>query len=138
MKKIELPGDNWAKLRDPDEVTERQRRPLVRLQRKTLLKATNSLEASNISQREIMSRLSPEDYDALEEVDDLVIQALVDSWSYDFPPNKEGAVDLPGSARSVLLKACRPLLPRLLGATSDADVLDTESPTTPANDSDRS
>ena len=135
MSKVSLPGDAWAVLRDPETVTEGRRRPIIRLQRRILMRA--GATETGLTRKQLTERLSPEDYDSLEDVDDMVMAALVSSWSYDADVTPEGLLELPGPARSALLKACRPLIPRLLGETTDEDVLNPESPTTPANDSDK-
>ena len=144
MNKINLPDGAWAVLRDPEDVTERQRRPLVRLQRRTIMKAAPQLANLNLEKMSpaealatIAPALSDEDFDALEDIDDLVIVTLVDSWSFDQPVSVDGAIDIPSKARRALLEEARPLLSRLLGETSDEDVLNPESPTAPANGSDR-
>jgi hypothetical protein len=144
INKISLPDGAWAVLRDPETVTERRRRPLVRLQRRTIAKAAPALaelDIQNMSAGEALKAIGPllsdEDFDALEDIDDLVIAVLVESWSFDFAVSAENSLDLPGPTRSALLKECHPLLGKLLGETSDEDVLDPESPTEPANVSDR-
>lgn len=144
MNKVSLPDGAWAMLRDPDEVTERQRRPLVRLQRRALAKAAPQLagvDLDKLTPAEALEKLAPmlasDDFDALEEIDDLVIEVLVDSWSFTFDVSADASLDLPSKARAALIDECRPLLGRLLGDTSDADVLDPASPTVPANGSDR-
>lgn len=142
MNKISLPDGAWAVLRDPQEITERQRRPLVRLQRRTIMKAAPTLaglDLESMTPDDALAKLAPslsdEDFDALEDIDDMVIVTLVDSWSFDLPITIDGSLDLPSKTRQALLEECHPLLARLLGDTSDAEVLDPESPTAPANGS---
>jgi hypothetical protein len=144
VNKVSLPDGAWAVLRDPEEVTERRRRPLIRLQRRALAKAGPHLagvDLDAITPEQALEKLAPmlagDDFDALEEIDDLVIEVLVDSWSFDLPVTADGSLDLPPSARAALVKECKPLLGRLLGDTADEDVLDPASPPVPANDSDR-
>ena len=144
MDKVSLPDGAWAVLRDPDQVTERQRRPLVRLQRRALAKAAPQLQGVDLEEltpAEVLERLAPmlasEDFDALEEIDDHVIAVLVESWSFDFPVSADTSLDVPSKARVALVEECRKLLPRLLGDTTDEDVFDPSSPTVPANGSDR-
>jgi len=144
MNKVNLPDGGWAVLRDPETVTERQRRPLVRLQRRTIMKSASALaglDLDKMTPADALTKLAPtlsdEDFDALEDIDDMVIVTLVDSWSYEQPVTVDGSLDLPSKARSALLEECRPLMSRLLGDTTDEDVLDPDSPTEPANGSDR-
>ena len=144
MKKVLLPGDNWAMLRDADEVTERQRRPLVRLQRRTMIKLAPSFAGSDIQDmkpaeflKTIAPALSAEDYDALEEIDDVLIATLVADWSFPYSVSAENSLDLPPAVREALLGECRERTDALLGVTTDEDVLNPESPTVAANDSDK-
>lgn len=142
--KIDLPDGAWARLRDPEEITERQRRPLLRLQRRASLKVAPhlaNLGAVNTNTADFLAKIAPllddEDFNALEDIDDLVIATLVEDWSYEQAVTVDGALDLPSKARRPLIEACRPLLDRLLGETSDDDVVNPDSPTAPANGSDR-
>jgi hypothetical protein len=142
--KVSLPDGGWAVLRDPLEVTERQRRPLVRLQRRVAVKAAphlSGVDLAALSPTQALEKLAPllseEDLNALEDIDDLIIATLVDSWSYDPPVSVEGVLDLSGTARSALLDECRPLVGPLVGDTADDEVLDPASPTVPANGSDK-
>lgn len=146
MEKVALPDGAWAQLRDPDEITERQRRPLQRLQRRTIMKALPHLalegvEIDKVSPAEFLNKLAPllsdEDLDALEEIDDHVIVTLVESWSFDVPVSLDSTLDLPSKQRKALLAECNKLMGRVMGDTPDEDVLDVSSPTTPASDSDR-
>lgn len=144
MNKISLPDGAWAVLRDPDEVTERRRRPLVRLQRRALAKAgplLSGVDLESMTPAQALETLAPmlasDDFDALEEIDDHVIEVLVESWSFELPVTADGSLDLPPAARAALVKECKPLLPRLLGDVTDEDVLDPTSPTAPANGSDK-
>lgn len=144
MDKITLPDGGWAVLRDPADVTERQRRPLVRLQQRLLGSDVGAAligAQGDIPKDEALELIRPQmasdDFDMVAQLDDLLLVTLLDSWSYDGEITADSVLDLPGKVRTVLLEACKPLLGPLLGETSDADVLDPASPTVPANGSDR-
>lgn len=144
-EKISLPDGAWAVLRDPEMVTERQRRPLVQLQRKVLGSDVGGVlvgaQGTDLSPAETLQLLRPvmasDDFNMIEQIDDLLMVVLIDSWSYEQPVTVDATLDLPRPARSALLAACKPLLGKLLGDTSDEDVLDPASPTVPANGSDK-
>lgn len=115
MDKIDLPGGGWAALRDPDTVTERQRKPFI----KAVGRAGNlaGFEDGGIG--------------ALLDVQDALVLALVDSWSYDGPVTADALEDLPHKAISSLRLACQAFRDELLpdfGPTPDP-----ASPSAPSN-----
>jgi hypothetical protein len=140
--KIEFPG-GWAKLRDPHDVTERQRRPLSKVQRALLgsnigdVLIARQQAGQEVSEEEMTRLLRPyladEAMDLFEDSDDLLILALVEEWSYEKPVTAEAIQDLPAKVYDTLRDACRPLLPAVLGAEDEQAVLDPESPTTPGS-----
>lgn len=134
--KIEFPG-GWAKLRDPQDVTERQRRPLARVQR--LLAGSgvgNALidwheehhrEPDEDEMRNLLKPfLADDEMDLFESSNDQLILALVEEWSFDKPITVESIQDLPGRAYAALREACQPLLQSVLGQ-SDDDIEDPNS-----------
>lgn len=141
--KIEFPG-GWAKIRDPHDVTERDRRPLGKVQR--LLAGSNigavlierQQAGEEVTETEMQTLLRPyladEAMDLFEDSDDLLIKALVEEWSFDKPITVENIQGLPGRAYDALRDACRPLLTAVLGGVeTEADILDPDSPTTPGS-----
>lgn len=143
--KVDLGNGAWAKLRDPQDVTERNRRPLAKIQRviagtpigSVLLERELERPGEEITEDEMGKILRPflgdEAMDKFEDSDDLLIYALVEEWSIDSPITVETIQDLPGRAYDALRDACRPLLNQVLGTSEESEVLDPESPTTPGS-----
>lgn len=110
MDKIELPGGAWAALRDPDVVTERQRKPLI-------LAAQRLAAEGNLS--------------VMVDVQDAVVLAMVESWSFDVPVTADGLLDVPAKTLTALRLACEGFAAELMpdfGPTPDP-----ESPSAPSN-----
>lgn len=115
MDKIDLPGGAWAQLRDPDTVTERQRKPFIHA-------------VGRVSKADEMSDGG---LSALVDVQDALVLAMVESWSFDAPVSADGLLDLPHKAATALRLACTPFQPELMpdfGPTPDP-----ESPSAPSN-----
>ncbi|MFJ9616705.1 hypothetical protein [Streptomyces noursei] len=140
MIHINLPSGASADLRDVADVTERQRRPIKRIQSQLAARpafAAAVKEAQAISGAE----LSPEAelriaagmgdaFDLLEELNDFLVAALVAGWSYGFPVTADAVQDIPGADLDALRTECAPFLPKLLPdfePTAEAD-----SPTVPS------
>lgn len=145
-EKIPLPDGAWARLRDPKKVPERLRRPLLELQRKSLVALGPEFAAAQDKGKElsaadnylVLKGLVDSGRSAIgEEIEDQLIATLVYDWSFDFKADVEGVLELPGDARAELAKACKPLVGPLMGETTDADVLDPDSPTEPGSGSDK-
>lgn len=114
MDKIDVPG-GWAKLRDPDTVTERQRKPFM----KAVGRAGN-LQAADDGGISL-----------LVEVQDALVLAMVEEWSFDAPITADGLEDLPHKAITALRVACQEFREELLpdfGPTPDP-----QSPSVPSN-----
>jgi hypothetical protein len=116
----ELPGGNFAELRDPATVSERHRRPVARamarlsedawvmLQRKdaAVQRAKEAGDAEDwvrhltTSEGEPIKALkfSEADVDTLNEANDLAIVALVASWSFPTDITLDNVLDLPNPA----------------------------------------
>jgi hypothetical protein len=95
IMKIPLPDDGWALLRDPAKVSERLRRPVTNLAARLqpeIVKATAAEEPV----------LDPETFDQFQALNDLVIVALVEEWSFDRPVTIDSVGDLPGDAYDML------------------------------------
>jgi len=145
VKKIDLPGeDNWAKLRDPEEVPEKLRRPLLALQRRSLVALGEELVSIEGRQptaaeawRSLKARVDSGELELEEQIEDRIVVAFVADWSYELPVTPESVGELPAGVVKALRKACEPLIGPLLGETTDDDVLDPQSPTVPANGSDK-
>ena len=134
--KVDL-GNGWAKLRDPHEVKQRQRKPLAKVQRALLgsnigdVLVQRHAQGEDVSEEEISKLLQPlladEAMDLFEDSDDLLILALVEEWSFEVPITQEGIGELPGRAYDALRNACRPLLNAVLGMEQEDAVTDPDS-----------
>lgn len=140
--RVELPKGQHAMLRDPEDVSERLRRPYV----DTKQAAYTVLLASGVTPEEFDAALKGSDDQRAEmglkmlaagmasgmrDSRDLLIVALTESWSFEAPVAVESLLDLPSRTYSVLLEACQKLAP---GLDPDFDPnMDESSPTTPSN-----
>lgn len=131
--KVEFPG-GWAKIRDPEDVTEKQRRPLGKLQRRLAgsniadaLVALDGKPTEDQLRDLIRPVLGSEDWDLLDDSGDLLIVALVEEWSFEAPVTVDEVQNLPGKAYRALREACDPLLLQLLGMASEDDIEDPNS-----------
>ena len=134
--KVEFPG-GWAKLRDPEDVTERQRRPLAKVRRALLASDVGDVLVERAAlgekadDKEIAKLFKPvlnrEEWDLLSDSSDLLIVALVEEWSFDTPVTVDEVKNLPGRAYKALRKACDPLLDAVLGDDGDDEVGDPDS-----------
>jgi hypothetical protein len=123
---LTLPSGATADLRDAADVTERQRRPIKRIQAQlaalpAFVAAVKEAEAA----QQVSGELTPdqqlaiaggmgEAFDLLEELNDYLIGAVVRGWSYDFPVSADAAQDLPGRDLDALREACAPYLKALM------------------------
>lgn len=135
--KIDL-GNGWAKLRDPQEISERTRRPLAKVQR---LLGGSDIGAALINFTETNKRdpneqelakllqpyLSDDEMDLFERSNDLLILALTEEWSFDAPITEDSIQDLPVRAYDALRDATQPLLQKILGNESDDDITNPNS-----------
>lgn len=92
-EQVDLPGGGWVRFRHPDEVTERQRRPFVRL-----MMANGKDLADAESDEQGNPRLDMSALPNLQDMCEAAAVALVEAWSYDVPVTLDGVQDLPGPA----------------------------------------
>lgn len=143
MKIVALPRDNTALLRDPEEVPERLRRPVMA--------KSEALFAEHPELRAILGGIADAEADeaALEligalvpmsELNDLVVLAFVKKWSFkddddaDLPVCLENLLDLPGDCYDALREITAPLFGRMMemaNTLSPDGVADRLSPTGP-------
>lgn len=122
--KIDLPSGGWASLRDPEDVPERLRRPVVKLTKKLMIDPDIKMRSGMTA-----SEVTEEQFDLLEEINDLLIVAMVDEWSYEAPVGVESARDLPARDYDTLREAtARHVAGLFPDFTPDANP---ESPTSP-------
>lgn len=137
MEPITLPSGKTAVLRDPQQVSERARRPVTRLQARIaagpvgeLLRRKDTLTDAEF-EAEAMSLMGSEDFALLDEVNDLLIVALVASWSYDAPVTLDSVLDLPQQDYEALKRAVAPHVTALMPDFSTSP--DPDSPTVPSD-----
>jgi hypothetical protein len=137
MIHITLPSGASADLRPVSEVTERQRRPIKRIQAQL---AARPAFAAAVKEAQAIAKaagtvLDPEAelriaagmgdaFDLLEDLNDSLVAALVAGWSYGFAVTVDGVQDVPGADLDALRKECAPYLPQLLPdfePSADAD-----------------
>ena len=82
-QKVELSNGGWAILRDPAAVSVKNRRPVEKV-----------LMAIGRGQATAASELDPAIVDQFYELNDLLIVARVESWSFDLPINVDSLGDL--------------------------------------------
>lgn len=148
-EKISLPDGGWALLRDPRRVTERQRRPVTRLQAKVMGSAVGALLAEKERREaageaagpldewfteESRKLMGSQDYMLLDDYNDALIEALVAEWSYDGTPSADAALDLPGEAYEALKAECAKHMNALTVNFSPDNAQVETSPTEPSVD----
>lgn len=130
---LPLPNGQHALLRDPESVPERLRRPYERVKTRMGAYAADIPDTLPEREREIqagiaMMKAQPE---LMDELNDTLILALVEAWSYEVPVTLDGILDLPGPALDILLQKCKELSPRMM--TNFEPTVDRESPTVPSS-----
>ena len=150
---VPLSGGNSAELRSAAELSERQRRPVVRARAQVSPTGEAALIASNrlvvdAKEEDKEKKLSAEDrakleaqvqftaadIDILNEVNDLAVVAFVKHWSFpDKPITLENVLDLASPDYDALRVAVAPLTDELF--VSFAPNKDPKSPTEPSSDS---
>lgn len=107
--KLELPSGGWAILREPAAVPVRLRRPvekaLIKVSKQKDIADALTADSKNATQEEIAAKvaeqLDSESMDILNDLNDCLILARVESWSFgDITIDK--ILDLPGADYSVL------------------------------------
>jgi hypothetical protein len=122
--RVSLPSGGWADLRPVADVTERQRRPIKRIQT-TLAGMPAFAGAVAEAQKSGGKELTPdqqlkiasgmgEAFDLLEDLNDALIVAAVRGWSYEFPVSADGCQDLPGRDLDALRAATSPYMQELM------------------------
>lgn len=124
MQRINLPSGATTDLRDVADVTERQRRPIKRIQTKLagLPAFVNAVEEAKAQtdgvaltpdqQLKIAAGMG-EAFDLLEELNDALVVALTAGWSYTFGVSVDAVQDLPGRDLDALRAAVAPFLAQL-------------------------
>jgi len=133
--RIDLPGGHHAVLRDPSEVTERQRRPIHRATRgirPEILERGRAVMGMNdgpdgkptpekqAASLQLQYDMTNDEADAFTEAGDYTAVALVAAWSFPQDVTIDGLLDLPGHAIDALRKAVEPFAGKMnLDTTAD-------------------
>jgi hypothetical protein len=132
-----LPSGNSAVLRDKAELTEGHRRPVrTRFMEFAVSKGGDDLAAAaaegGVEAAKTIS-IAASDAGLIYEMGDLLIAALVKTWSFDFPPSTDAALQLPGEDYDELSKACQRRLDDFIGLVDFDPNKDParDTPTTP-------
>lgn len=114
---LPLPDGQHALMRDPEQISQRQRRPFERLRAKVsvVVDTDNDLDqlAESERTRVVLTRLvNADEYDLADQMNDAMIMMFVQDWSFgDVTP--DALVDLPGHAYDALLMWCQPMLDKV-------------------------
>lgn len=145
-ERVDLPGGQWAELRDPLEVSERERRPLKQAQfglsrdRRKGEKPGDEAVTTPVAPQlggptKSAPSLSDEDFRVYQGFTDQLIAFFVASWSFDPAPSEDTLLDLPAAAYTALEKAVQPrvdvLFPEIAEARRKQEGRDAEDPTAP-------
>lgn len=141
--KVDLPNGGWAEIKDPEELTNRDRKLLrryvlgMRATREKLLAAgiTPGVTPADLSPEEeerLEGLLDADELDAISNVQGAFIVAYTASWSLDGPlPTMDTVDDLPGPVFDKLADATADLGDGSLEVSPD-QALDADSPTGPS------
>lgn len=94
--------NGWVELRDPEQVSERLRRPVFE----------KSIEAANLNTDG--DQLDPVAMRFFSEFNDLLAVALVAEWSFNLPITVDGLQDLPSKSYDDVRKAVTPFMSSLI------------------------
>lgn len=131
--RIDLPDGHHAELRDPTKVSERLRRPCLAAAT-DMASEKGAMEALQVADdNEALKLVSADTITKLGRLNDLVIVALVESWSYDVPIDVDTLLDLPGDAYTQLLADTAPLITDLLPNMSPDGAVDEAGERIPAH-----
>jgi len=141
MTHVTLPSGATVDLRPVEDITERQRRPIKRVQTQLVrhqeffaaIEKAQSIESGESNKKltkadqDALAAGLGDAFDPLEELNDRLIVAAVRGWSYDFPVEYDSVQDLPGRDLDKLREVVAPYLPQLMPDFSPSK--DRQSPT---------
>jgi hypothetical protein len=137
--RIELPGNHWAELRDPMDVTERDLRPLKEAflglseQRKGPTPGVGEVAVTGAVQLGAppvaVANRTPvgEQLDQIEAFEHEAMAFFVVAWDFEADPTPDALWDIPIPVKNALDKATAPLLQEMFPGLKDDD----GRPTTP-------
>jgi hypothetical protein len=135
MQTVTLPSGKRAHLRAVSEVTERQRRPLVKIRTKlaqnqafaqAVIKAENSKKLTKAEEAEISESLG-DVLELVEEMGDRIVIAAVESWDYGFEVSYDNLLDITAQDLDKLREVAAPYMQELMPDFSPSK--DQDSPT---------
>lgn len=118
-------NDGWVTLRDPKQVAERYRRPII-------AKATSMQEVAQRLKEDSENGMdfNEAEYLAMCGFNDLVAVALISEWSYGLPISVDSLLDLPAADYDAILALTAPLLTELMPSFDpNVENTDPQSPT---------
>lgn len=139
-----LPSGATADVRDVADVTERQRRPIRKVQSRLAansefsaavataqtIKKEDGAELTQDEQLSIAAGMGSA-FDDLELMNDLLVAALVAGWSYDAPVSADACQDIPGRDLDALREVVAPFMRELMpGFEPDVDPASPTDPST--------
>lgn len=133
---IDLPGGASAEFRDPQSLTEGQRRPV----RRKMLELSDTAKSAAVATNgdikaatEMAKTMTADDLDIMQDVADLVTVALVTSWTFGVePPTVADLLNLPGPAYDALTSAAMAHMGAFVGVDFTPTPPGVESPTGPS------
>lgn len=117
MSRVDLPSGAWIELRDPGDITERQRRTVMLVMSELSPQAKQSLASANdeASAIDAYGETSRDDSEILFRMNDALAIVMIVGWSFDFPPLAESLPDIPGRDYKAVLEAVAPFVGAILG-----------------------
>ena len=143
-RKVDLPGGGWANIKDPEELTNRDRKLLRRhafgavelgdkLRGLGVKPGTKPQDIPDDLAEQVAKAITPDDWDTLSDSQGAFIVAYTAEWSLDRPlPTMDDVDDLPGPIFDALAVATADLGDGSLEVTVD-DQQDPGSPTGPSH-----
>lgn len=105
--RVELPDGGWADFADPVTVSEGKRRPV-----KKASYLLYGLAGPGVFEDRV--GVTPDVSDAMDALNDAVVVALIDKWSYPYDVTIDGLLKVPGPAYDKLREATAPFVIELL------------------------
>ena len=136
-EKISLPSGGWAVLREASAVPVKLRRPVEKAilalgqsqAKNALVSAPDLSDSEKVA--EVAASIKPEILDQFNDLNDLLIVAVVESWSFEAPISVESLGDFSQAdyeaLQTIAAKDVTSMMPRF-GASNDPD-----SPTKPSD-----
>jgi hypothetical protein len=139
--RVELSNGGWAEFRDPEDVPEGMRRPIqigvLRLSPEARALLDSKPDDGDDDGQAVALQLSADDLTTLYDINDVMVCALVEAWSFDAPcpPTPDTIKSLRSADYDALLAASSKFTEKLMPQDFGPDgVTDPDSPTTPSSD----